>query len=67
MDSVGACCDSSGLLPSPPVARTWVGMGTQRLLPDSDQAAHAVVAAFRVKAGRNPDKGLTDLIGELGH
>ena len=33
--------------------------------PDWDQAARAVVAAFRIEAGRNPDKGLTDLVGEL--
>jgi transcriptional regulator with XRE-family HTH domain len=34
--------------------------------PDWDQGAHAIVAALRGEAGRNPyDKGLTDLVGEL--
>ncbi|MGK5112665.1 MULTISPECIES: helix-turn-helix transcriptional regulator [unclassified Geodermatophilus] len=33
--------------------------------PDWEQGAHSIVAALRGEAGRNPDKGLTDLIGEL--
>lgn len=33
--------------------------------PDWEQSAHGTVAALRGEAGRNPDKALTDLIGEL--
>jgi transcriptional regulator with XRE-family HTH domain len=33
--------------------------------PDWEQGAHSTVAALRGEAGRNPDKALTDLIGEL--
>jgi transcriptional regulator with XRE-family HTH domain len=33
--------------------------------PDWEQAAHAIVAALRSEAGRNPDTSLTALIGEL--
>jgi transcriptional regulator with XRE-family HTH domain len=33
--------------------------------PDWEESAHGIVAALRGEAGRNPDKGLTDLVGEL--
>ncbi len=33
--------------------------------PDWEEGAHGIVAGLRTEAGRNPDKGLTDLIGEL--
>jgi transcriptional regulator with XRE-family HTH domain len=45
---------------------TFLGPASADFYPDWEQGAHAIVAALRGQAGRNPyDKALTDLIGEL--